>query len=94
MASAQHPTGTSRLVDPNTPARLAFWLALISIPLGPVFGIPAIVAGVMGLRRQAKAPSPHGTRNAWIGIAVGLLSTAAWLWVVWSLAIGAAGSQD
>ncbi|HEX6987630.1 MAG TPA: hypothetical protein VF170_19785 [Planctomycetaceae bacterium] len=101
MASAYPPTnptgaGVSRAVDPNTPARIALRLGLLSLPLGPLllFGIPAIVAGVMGLRRQAAAPSAAGTRNAWIGILLGLITAVVWGWVIYTLAIGGGGSQD
>ena len=93
MASPHHAAGPApRTADLNTPGRLAFWMGLISIPFGPMFGVPAIVAGLMGLRRQSTAPTAHGTRNAWIGIALGILSTALWLWIAWSL--GYAGDDN
>ena len=85
-----------RAYDPNTPARIAFWLGMLSLPLGPLllFGIPAIIAGFRGLRHQAVAPSPAGTRNAWIGILLGLITALVWGWLAWSLFLGAEGSQD
>lgn len=89
MASAHPPKGsidrTVRAVDSNMPARVAFWLGLLAIPLGPLFGLPAIILGVIGLNRQKTSPSPAGTRNAWIGIILGLITMILWMWIGWAL---------
>lgn len=60
----------------NPMALTAYYLGIFSlIPfLGGVFALPAVVLGVLGLRRRAANPAAKGAVHAWIGMALGTLS--------------------
>jgi len=40
--------------------------------------MPALVLGIMGLRKRAKNPEVKGSVHAWIGIVLGGLFTLIW----------------
>jgi len=78
-------------IDPNTgmprgekpPASTAAVIALVCgllLCLGPITGIPAIIAGVMG-RKAAKADPANvgGANMALAGIILGVLNLLGWL---------------
>ena len=46
--------------------------------LGIFFAMPALVLGIMGLRKRAKNPEVKGSVHAWIGIVLGGLFTLIW----------------
>jgi len=60
----------------NPMALTAYYLGIFSlIPfLGGVLALPAVVLGVLGLRRRAANPAAKGAIHAWIGITLGTLS--------------------
>ena len=64
----------------NPPALAAYYCAVFSLVpiLGLVLGIPAIVLGVLGLRKRKTNPVIKGTAHAWIGIILGGLFTLIW----------------
>jgi hypothetical protein len=72
----------------NPPALIAYYLGLISLfpCLGILFAIPALVLGIMGLRKRAENPEVKGSVHAWIGIVLGGLFTLIW-GVAWVLFI-------
>ena len=55
----------------NPPALIAYYLGVFSLVpcFAPLLGIPAVVFGIIGLRRAPAAGC--GTAHAWIGILVG-----------------------
>ena len=60
----------------NPMALAAYYLGIFSlIPfLGGVLALPAVVLGVLGLRRRAANAAAKGAIHAWIGITLGILS--------------------
>ncbi len=64
----------------NPPALTAYYCAVFSLVpiLGLMLGIPAIVLGVVGLRKRKANPVIKGAAHAWIGIILGGLTTVAW----------------
>lgn len=60
----------------NPMALTAYYLGIFSlIPfLGGILALPAVVLGVLGLRRRAANASAKGAIHAWIGITLGTLS--------------------
>jgi len=64
----------------NPPALAAYYCAVFSLVpiLGLVLGVPAIVLGVLGLRKRKTNPVIKGVAHAWIGIVLGALTTLAW----------------
>jgi hypothetical protein len=64
----------------NTPALIAYYLGIFSlIPCaGLVLAIPAVILGIMGLRKRAQNPAVKGTAHAWIGIILGSICTLLW----------------
>lgn len=60
----------------NPMALAAYYLGIFSlIPfVGGVLAPPAVVLGVLGLRRRRANPLAKGSIHAWIGIVLGLLS--------------------
>lgn len=64
----------------NMPALLAYYLGLASLLpcVGILFGIPAFVLGILGLRKRAQNPAVKGSVHAWIGIVLGGLMTLIW----------------
>ncbi len=67
-------TTTSKVIPyRNPPALVAYYFAVFSLLAGPVLGIPAVILGIMGLRKRMKNPSVHGAAHAWIGIIGGAI---------------------
>ena len=64
----------------NAPALAGYYLAVFGlIPvLGLVFSVPAVVLGIIGVRRRRQNPALKGAVHAWIGIILGGLMTLAW----------------
>jgi hypothetical protein len=60
----------------NPLALVAYYLGIFSlIPvLGAVLSLPALVLGVLGLRRFRRYPEAKGSVHAWVGIVAGSLS--------------------
>jgi hypothetical protein len=77
----------------NAPALLAYYLAVFSlIPiLGLVLGAPAVVLGILGLKKRRQQPAVRGAAHAWIGIILGGITTVLWGGVV-VLAVAAIAS--
>ena len=64
----------------NVPALLAYYLGLASLLpcIGIFFAVPALVLGIIGLRKRAQNPAVKGSVHAWIGIVLGGLMTLLW----------------
>jgi len=64
----------------NMPALLAYYLGLFSLfpCLGLFLAIPALVLGIMGLRKRKENPAVKGSVHAWIGIVMGGIFTLVW----------------
>jgi hypothetical protein len=64
----------------NPPALMAYYCGVFSlIPIiGIVVGIPGIILGFVGLRRQWANPPIKGAAHAWIGIILGSITTMLW----------------
>lgn len=72
----------------NPPALFAYYLGLFSLLpcIGLFLAIPALVLGIMGLRKRAANPAVKGSVHAWIGIVMGAIFTLIW-GVAWVLGI-------
>jgi len=55
----------------NAPALIAYYVGVFCIVCPPLLCFPAIVLGVIGLRRVKENPEVKGTAHAWIGILSG-----------------------
>lgn len=64
----------------NPKALIAYYLGIFSgLPfIGILFGIPAFILGIMGLRDRKKNPAIKGSIHAGIGIGCGLIFTILW----------------
>ena len=64
----------------NPAALIAYYCGIFSlIPLLGLFvGIPAVILGVIGLRKRKANPVIKGAVHAWIGIGLGGLTTLLW----------------
>jgi hypothetical protein len=80
----------------NAPALIAYYLGLFSMfpCIGLFLGIPAVILGIMGLRKRAANPAVKGSVHAWIGIVMGGIFTVVWgiAWVLFI--IGAIASSQ
>lgn len=73
----------------NMPALIAYYMAIFSlIPCFPL-GIPALILGIIGLRKVSREPEVHGTAHAWIGIILGGICGFGW-GLLFLLSFGAA----
>ena len=65
----------------NGPALAAYYLGVFSII--PCFGlplaIPALILGIIGLKKRKANPAIKGTCHAWIGIILGGIFTVVWI---------------
>jgi hypothetical protein len=81
----------------NAPALIAYYLAVFSlIPiLGVLLGAPAVVLGILGLKKRREQPAVRGAAHAWIGIVLGSITTLLWggIVVLMVLSIFAAGRR-
>ncbi|MCI0676250.1 MAG: hypothetical protein L0Y42_10815 [Phycisphaerales bacterium] len=69
----------------NPPALVGYYLAIFSLlpMVGIVLGIPAVILGIIGLRKRMKEPAARGMAHAWIAIILGAMTTLAWgAWIV------------
>jgi hypothetical protein len=79
------PSGLNALIpSKNTSALVGYYLGVFSIipGMGVLLSIPAIVLGIMGLRRVSRRPSVKGKVHAWVAIILGALQPvgiAAWI---------------
>ena len=55
----------------NVPALIAYYVGVFCIICPPLLCFPAIILGVIGLRRVKENPEVKGTAHAWIGILSG-----------------------
>ena len=64
----------------NPHALIAYYLGLFSLfpCLGLLLAIPALILGIMGLKRYKANPIIRGSVHAWIGIVMGGLMTVVW----------------
>ncbi|MGH7200611.1 MAG: DUF4190 domain-containing protein [Planctomycetaceae bacterium] len=65
----------------NGAALAAYYLGIFSlIPVvGILLGIPAVILGIVGLKRARENPHVKGGVHAWVGIVMGSLMTLLWL---------------
>jgi len=71
-ASAQGDSGISTVIPyKNVPALIAYYVGVFCIICPPLLCFPAIILGVIGLRRVKENPEIKGTAHAWIGILSG-----------------------
>ena len=71
-ASAQGEGGVSTVIPyKNVPALIAYYVGVFCIICPPLLCFPAIILGVIGLRRVKENPEVKGTAHAWIGILSG-----------------------
>lgn len=61
----------------NGLALAAYYIGLGSLLCGAFLGIPAIVLGILGLRRASRFPAARGKAHAWTGIILGGITTLA-----------------
>ena len=75
----------------NLPALLAYYLGLASLLpcVGFLFAVPALILGILGLRKRAQNPAVKGSVHAWIGIVMGGLFTLIWGAAIVLMIIGA-----
>ena len=64
----------------NVPALVAYYLGIFSLVpclmgLGILLGAPAIVCGVIGLKKRRQNPVIKGSAHAWIGIILGSITS-------------------
>lgn len=68
----------------NPTALIAYYCGIFSlIPLLGLFaGIPAVILGIIGLRKHKANPVVKGVAHAWIGIGLGGFTTVLWLGLI------------
>ena len=84
---------TGGVIPYKNPAALtAYYLGLFSLLpcLGFLLAIPALILGIIGLRKRNQNPAIKGTVHAWIGIIMGGLFTLIWGAVIVLVIIGMA----
>jgi hypothetical protein len=73
----------SVLIPTKNPAALTgYYLAVFSLIAGPLLSIPALVLGIIGMRKRARNPQVHGLAHAWVAIILGGLITLGWALLV------------
>ncbi len=71
-APEQGDGGVSTVIPyKNAPALIAYYVGVFCIACPPILCFPAIILGVIGLRRVKENPALKGTAHAWIGILSG-----------------------
>ena len=71
-APASAEGGVSTVIPyKNVPALIAYYVGVFCIICPPLLCFPAIILGVIGLRRVKENPEVKGTAHAWIGILSG-----------------------
>ena len=78
----------------NPPALIAYYLGLFSLlpGIGLLLAIPALILGIMGLKKRAENPEVKGSVHAWIGIVMGGLMTLIWGGAIAAFVFAAAAS--
>jgi hypothetical protein len=78
----------------NPAALIAYYLGLFSLfPfLGLLLAIPALILGIIGLRKRKQNSAIKGSVHAWIGIVMGGLFTLIWGALIILMIIGIASS--
>ncbi len=74
----------------NPPALIGYYISILScFPiLGLLLGPPAIVLGIIGIRRRKAEPHRKGLAHAWIAISFGIIGTCLNLFLTIALIIG------
>jgi hypothetical protein len=64
----------------NGPALIAYYLGVFSVLpcIGIFLAVPALILGILGLRKRRRNPAVKGSVHAWIGIVMGGLFTLIW----------------
>ncbi|MCP3959632.1 MAG: DUF4190 domain-containing protein [bacterium] len=64
----------------NPPALTAYYCGIFSLMpfIGIFLGIPALILGIVGLKKKKANPVISGTVHAWVGIIMGGLTTLLW----------------
>jgi hypothetical protein len=71
-AQKQGDGGVSTVIPyKNAPALIAYYIGVFCIACPPILCFPAMILGVIGLRRVKENPALKGTAHAWIGIVSG-----------------------
>jgi hypothetical protein len=73
--------GITTIIPVTNPAALtAYYLGVFSlIPcVGLLLAIPALILGIIGLKKAKQNPQIKGTVHAWVGIVLGALMTLLW----------------
>lgn len=77
----------------NPPALIGYYLGVFSlIPcIGFLIGIPALILGIVGLKKSKEAPGSKGKAHAWTAIILGSIAIVLWgvlgaLFVIGSMA--------
>jgi hypothetical protein len=88
------PTGdaTAGLIPYKNPHALtAYYLGIFSIipTLGLVLSLPALILGIVGLKKRKANPIIKGAAHAWVGIGLGSFSLAYHLAIVGLIIFGA-----
>ena len=81
----QHPNSggdaTGGLIPyKNVPALVSYYLGIASLLpcIGFAFAIPALILGIMGLKKRKANPEVKGSVHAWIGIVLGGIFMLIW----------------
>lgn len=77
IPAAPQSDATGGVIPYKNPLALtAYYLGIFGIIpfVGLVLAIPAIVLGVLGLKKQKENPIVKGVAHAWIGIVLGAIS--------------------
>ena len=74
----------------NPPALIGYYVSIVScFPfLGLLLGPPAIVLGIIGIRRRKAEPQRKGLAHAWIAISFGIIGTCLNLFLTIAMIIG------
>lgn len=64
----------------NVPALISYYLGIASLLpcIGLVFAIPALILGIIGLKKRKANPEVKGSVHAWIGIVLGGVFMLVW----------------
>jgi hypothetical protein len=84
---------TGGVIPYKNPAALtAYYLGLFSLLpcLGILLAIPALILGIIGLRKRSQNPAIKGAVHAWIGVIMGGLFTLIWGAVIILMIVGMA----
>jgi len=83
IAPATGPSGVEILIPyKNGFALTAYYLAVFSLIGGALLGIPAVIFGILGIKRANAHPEVRGAAHAWVGVLLGGLTTIASVAVV------------